>query len=101
MAEVRSDVRPLPTSDEIPRSLSSAVARADPRRLTPDERGVLRDLVDRLGVALVARACRVASEPLTRALAGLEVRRGTIVAVRAGMALLLREDGADVEAGDQ
>ena len=100
-SEVRSNAPPLPPSDKIPRSLASAVARADQRRLTRAERGALRELVDRLGIALVAGACRCASEPLTRALAGLEVRRGTIVAVRAGVALLLRDDGADVEAGDR
>ena len=55
------------------------------RVLTTAEKSALRKLISAHGISVVARACSVATEPLTRALAGLEVRRGTILAIRDGM----------------
>jgi hypothetical protein len=54
--------------------------------LTPAERDCLRPVAVESGVAAVAAHMHVSRDALARAIAGLPVRRGTLVLIRAGLA---------------
>jgi hypothetical protein len=58
------------------------------------ERSALRALVDRIGVLAAVAKLGVSREPITRAIAGMPVRRGTIAILRTAL------DGLNAEAPD-
>ena len=59
--------------------------------LTESERHVLRRSIDRRGVSTVAAEIGISREAATRAAAGMLVRRGTTMCVRAWLAESPRE----------
>lgn len=66
-------------------------AGAEGTFLSTDEQGALREYVVLVGVVRAHSRLKVATEPITRAIAGLPVRRGTIIALRAGLAAIAAE----------
>jgi hypothetical protein len=61
-----------------------------PDDLTPEEVGTLRALIERVGLGPAAERVHSNRETLSRAMAGLSVRRGSILAIRSGLSTLDR-----------
>ena len=57
----------------------------DERKLTPGEQATLRRRVEAEGVGATARALGVMNASLARALAGMELRRGTLALIRGAL----------------
>jgi hypothetical protein len=63
--------------------------------LDANERRTLRTLVERVGVVAAVSRLGVSREPITRAIAGIPVRRGTVAILRSALSHLGREGTTD------